>query len=314
MKNRRKKKKDSTYFYLALLTLLVVVLVGLVGYAAKTSKLPAFFSKNGTTKTQVVTESLIRPNPALKPEYKESQQKLPPITYKSILGEERVKYKIDRFKKLAVQPLEFQVFSEGGKNYTPDDFKTINGYKMHYIVVSYNLTEFQHLYPTFDKGKWKVLAYLPAPGIYYGFVDISPVKEKPVVLRTTLSVQQNLVKNTSFPVTTQDLISKVGEYKAQLTISPSRLFETNILSFVLSKGANIVKNFQPYLGNMGSLVLFRQGDLDSFFMYAQPLSSDASRGLIEFSAIFILPGRYTAFAEFKIGSSIITFPFSFDIE
>lgn len=313
MPPRKKKKKDFTFLYVATLVALVILLIIVVGNATKTGKFPSFLTpKNTVSKTQA-TAPLMRPNPYLQKSQEYSEKKLPTVTYKSVSNDNRVKYKIDRFKKLDVQPLEFEIFDENRKPYTPNSLQIIRGSKMHYIVVSANLNGFQHLYPTFEKGKWKVLANLPNPGIYYAFVDIAPVEGKPLIVRTYLTVQTP-PSSLSFPKTTPELEAKSAGYKAKLKIASLELYQPNVLSFYLTKNEIVAKNIQQYLGAFGSLVLFRQGDLESFFMYAQPMANDPERGLVEFSTTFILPGRYTVFAEFKIGNKTVTFPFTFDIE
>ncbi len=313
MAPRKKKKKDFTTLYVAALAGLVIVLIYFVAYATKTVKLPSFLIGKNTSSTTQKENPLVRPNPSLKKMQENSDKKLPSITYKSVLGDNRVKYKIDHFKKLDVQPLEFEVFDENRKPYTPNDLQIVRGNKMHYIVVSANLNEFQHLYPAFTNGKWKTSAKLPNPGIYYAFVDITTVEGKNMVLRTLLTVKTSPT-SISWPRATTDLLANSAGYKAQMKIASLQIYKPNVLSFFLSKNEAVEKNIQPYLDAFGSVVLFRQGDLDSFFMYAQPFSNDPERGLVEFSTTFILPGRYTVFAEFKIGNRIVTFPFTFDVE
>ena len=313
MASRKKKKKDYTFLYVAALIALVVILVTAIGYATKSAKLPSFFiGKNTTLKTQEAN-SLVRPNPYIQQSLELEKRKLSSVTYKSVLAGNRVKYKIDHFKKLDIQPLEFEVFDENLKPYTPDNLQIVRGNKMHYIVVSANLNEFQHLYPTFAGGKWKTSSNLPKAGTYYAFVDGAPVDGKSVVLRTMLVVQKPPA-TISFPRVTENLTVNIAGHKANLKLASFKLYQPNVLSFYLSKNDVVAKNIQPYLEAFGSVTLFRQGDLDSFFMYAQPMANDPERGLVEFSTTFILPGRYTIFAEFKIGNKIVTFPFTFDIE
>lgn len=230
----------------------------------------------------------------------------------SIPAGDRVKFKIDRFKKLALQPLEFEVFDEAGKAYSSADLRVTHEQRMHFIVVSANLREYLHLHPTYENGKWKVLANLPNPGTYYAYVDITPVKGEPVVLRSNLIVQKETTDTVNYPGLTPDLFAITKGYKAQLTMTQPIVLQQTILSFHVTKDGKD-SELSPSLGALGHVVVFRHGNIDSF-THVHPLSSsDAKKGLAEFMNTFVKGGRYTAFAEFKVGSATYTFPITFDI-
>jgi len=315
-----KKKKDSTPVYIAALSLAIVVVVLVLAVAARTSK-PGTVAPLGTQQAvmsgvQTATITIVPANGEV-PTQQTTTVKINNSAVgmtASVPANGRVSYKIDHFKKLALQPLEFQVFDQNKKAYTPDDLKIFNDAKMHYIVLSANLKEYQHLYPTFDNGKWKVLANLPNPGTYYAYVAISPVIGDPVVLRTSLIVQNETNGTVTYPGLTPNLIAITGGYIATMTLSQPVVLQQSILSYLLTKDGAPVTDLQPLLGSFGSVVIFRQGSVDSF-MQIHPLSStDPKKGLAEFTATFTTGGRYTAIAEFKFGKKTYTFPITFDIK
>jgi len=230
----------------------------------------------------------------------------------SVPANTRVKFKIDHFKKLALQPLEFDVLDPSGKAYTDKDLQNVNGQLMHFIVVSADLREFQHLHPTFENGKWKVLANLPTVGTYYSYVDITPVKGDHVVLRSSLIVQKETTDKINYPGLTPNLFAITKNYKAQLALSQALVLQQSVLAFDVSLNGKATA-LSPYLGAVGHVTIFRQGNVDSY-THIHPLSSsNATTGHAEFMTTFVKGGRYTAFAEFQIGKTVYTFPITFDI-
>jgi len=228
----------------------------------------------------------------------------------SIPAKDRVKFKIDHFKKLALQPLEFQVFDEKQKPLTPDDLKLVDGQKIHFIVVSANLQEFQHLNPTFEKGKWKTLAYMPTPGTYYAYTVVSPLSGKSVVLRSDLIVRDPSKNPISYPKISDGLKAKSdsGNYFAQLNLTKPSVLQQTILAFALLDEAGA-----PLEGEAMHVTALRHGEPDSF-MHLQLLpSSDSQKNLAEFVAAFSKAGTYTAFAEFKILGKVRVFAVTFAI-
>ncbi len=326
------QKKDLTSVYIALLALAVIIVIFFLAYLSKMSKMP----QNGSASTspqgvmngqQTATITILpsgtvsapatNPTNALANKLTETQQGVQTnMTVAedsgSVAANGRVKFKIAQFKKLALQPLVFSVFDENGKAYGPNDLQGVNGQKIHFIVVSANLHEYQHLNPTYQNGQWNVLANLPSVGTYYAYVDITPVKGNPVVLRSDLVVQQETTTAITYPGLTPNLLAITKSDTAQLAVSEALVLQQSVLSYHLTAGGKPV-TLNPYLGGFGYVVIFRQGNIDSY-MHIHPLSStNAAAGLAEFMTTFVKGGRYTAFAEFMIGNSVFTFPITFDI-
>jgi hypothetical protein len=232
----------------------------------------------------------------------------------SIPANGRVKFKIDRFKKLALQPLEFEVFDENKKALTPADLKTVHEQQIHLIITTADLKEYLHLHPTFEKGKWRTLANIPTPGTYYAYTDIAPLKGNPITFRSDLIVRNPTTGEVSYPKVSENLSAKAGPYQVQLSLVRPHLLQQTVLSFELRFEDAPVKNLQPYLGALGHIVIFRHLDPDGF-MHVHPLaSSNAEKGLVEFVTTFSKEGRYTAFAQFKLGGQVYTFPITFEIK
>ncbi len=306
-KKIKKIKRKDTYpsFLIALLSILVILLVVMV----------SFFSKPVSDQTS----DLI--NDANSPKTETSTTNVKPKTQSETvtqgpgaqLANTRVKYKIDRFKKLDRQPLEFQVFDSKNKPITPNDLKIVDQAKLHYFVISSNLKEFQHLRPAFAGGKWLTAANLPTPGTYYAYVVYTPTSGREEILRTELIVR-NPSSGLPLPTLTTDLKAANGDYIAQLNLQNPVIFQQSKLTFDLkNKNTTAVSNLVSLFGQLGHVVLLREGDPDTF-INLYPVSSDAPKGQVSFVTSFSKDGAYIAFAEFKLGTKVYVFPIVFEIK
>jgi hypothetical protein len=225
----------------------------------------------------------------------------------------RVNFKIDTFKKLALQPLKFKVYDETGRELTPDYLQTVREHKLHFYVVSANLREYQHLFPEYDNGYWNVNANLPNPGTYYAYMDVSPIKGNPAMLRSELTVQTATKGTVVYPGLTPNKLAISGGVSTALTLSGIGIGAENLLSFSLTRGGQGVNGVSPYVGAFGSVVVLRQGDPNTLLV-ARPLPvSDESKGMFDFGALFSKAGKYTAFAEFKVDGKVLVFPITFEM-
>ncbi len=317
-KKSKKTKNDLPSVYIAVLSLAVIVLVFGLAYASKmnrltnpdTSLVSDRQEENGTTQVFEMTgeDAGIASG--------QSGQTQAGEVASVFAANGRVKFKIDHFKKLALQPLEFDVFDANGKAYSPDDLQTLQGNKMQLIIVSANLREFQHLYPAYDKGKWKALANIPSPGTYHAYVDVAPNNGKRVVLLSNLVSQNETVSPAKYPEVTKDFSTLLNKgLKAQLKLDPLLVLQKTVFSYTILKNGKPVE-LKPYLGSFGSLIIFRHSDVNSMtrgtFMSGSPDSQ--KNGVVEFSTTFLKGGTYTAFSEVKVGGIVFIFPVTFDVK
>ncbi len=241
----------------------------------------------------------------------------PAISVKSgraVFAGNRVKYKIDSFQKLAVQPLKFQVFDESGKELTPENLKTVNEQKMHFVIVSANLREFQHLNPNYKEGLWNVSANLPTQGTYHAYIDIAPVNGNPAVLRSELVVRKSsIMGNINYPGLTPNMLAITEGVSAVMNLKSGTLNTPSKFGFSLTKDGKDISALKPLYGFFGSVIIFRHTDPDAF-LRAEPLAATETKGIVDFTAIFTKTGKYTAFGEFKIGDKILVFPVTFEIK
>jgi hypothetical protein len=223
-------------------------------------------------------------------------------------------FKIDKFQKLATQPLKFNLYDEKGAEITPDYLETQHDYKAHFVLVSADLRSYQHLHPEYKNNVWNVSANMSAQGTYYAYVDIKPLKGDAIVLRKELTVRTATDKKTvKYPGLTPKLTAIAKDVTAVASPDPSVLNRPTTISFALTRGGKAVNDLKPYLAAFGHVVVLKQGSPEIYMHLHPGTVADESKGVIPFTATFTTAGRYTAFAEFKIGKDVLTFPITFDV-
>jgi hypothetical protein len=323
----RKIKMDSTtsQVILAAVAVLIVFLVALMSSMPRKEAMPAGQIapgqevRSGTQTAQITvlrdgqTAETAAPVPATPPSGQTPFKAL--IANNAAAGTAAqgasVKFKIDTFKKLATQPLKFNIYDGKGIELTPDWLQTKDEQKVHLLVVSANLREYQHLNPSYENGTWNASAYLPTPGTYYAFIDIDPIKGSPAVIRNNLTVKEASKGTPKFPGLTPDLYAITDGVRASLTMSAATVGKDATLSYQLAKDGKVVTDIRPYTGAFGYVVIFNQA-MTAGYTTARA-GSDAA-GNISFSAKLQSAGRYTAFAEFNVAGKVLLFPITFDIK
>lgn len=232
------------------------------------------------------------------------------ILVKSIPAGEKVKFRIDRFQKLAVQPLKFELFDENGTAITPDYLKSIRGNKVHFYLVHANLNEFHHLFPEYSNNVWNVSVNMPTPGTYYAYIAVADLYGSIHVYRSDLIVRYESDENTSRPDPTANLEFFDGRRTAKLTMQ--RVDTGRLFALDLSRNGDIIVP-EPYLESTGHLTLFKHGEPDVFVSTAANVVKSVTLNPVFFGTPPLTPGRYTAFAEIKLEGQVFVFPLTFDI-
>lgn len=232
---------------------------------------------------------------------------------RAIFAAGRVKFKISSFKKLDVQPLKFQVFDVDGKELIPEYLKTVSEQKIHFILVTSDLRQYQHLNPKYADGQWNVSANMPTAGTYYAYLDFTTVNGKQTVLRNELIVRAATSGTLNYPGLTPNLIALTDGVTALMNPVFGSLGTESKMTFSLTRGGVNVTDLMPYAGSFGYTVILRHTDPDAFIR-TYPSAVDDKKGIVDFNATFKKTGRYTAFGEFKIGGKVSLFPITFDVK
>ena len=173
-------------------------------------------------------------------------------------------------------------------------FDDAHGARLHLLLVSGDLSIFQHLHPLMDAaGTWSTPVTWPVGGPYRLVADIRPTGAEAMALGTDLMVPgppstQPLAAPNDDVTTPEGL--RVVRRDAMFTVTPA-------------------DELEPYLGQSAHLVAFRFGNS----MYRH-LHADGGGGPGEFSFAWDLPpGTWRLFLQFSRLGQVVTVPFTVEV-
>ncbi|MEV0625833.1 hypothetical protein [Nonomuraea wenchangensis] len=184
-------------------------------------------------------------------------------------------------------------------------YKVEHDKKMHFIVVSRDLTSFQHVHPELAAdGTWKTRLTLPAPGAYRAFADFVPEGGEKLTLGADLQAAGDYQPQ---PLPHVSRTATVGDYTVNLAgnLVPG---QSSKLTLTVSKNGKPVTDLQPYLGAYGHLVALRAGDLA--YLHVHPEESEQAGPEITFYAEVPSVGNYRLFLDFQHDDQVRTASFT----
>ncbi len=208
--------------------------------------------------------------------------------------------------KSGTQTLAFDLYGKDGDAWSDKDLKIAHEKKMHFIMVSSDFSDYQHVHPQFKDKLWQVQGNFKNNTAYQAYVDIDSNEDGPETLRLPIAV------GTPQPV------SKVSQKETTLTKSGIQVkmnaengFTTgkeNPIVFTLSKGGKSIIP-ENYLGAKGHVVAL--GDDPNIFIHGHP--DDHGDSEVHFAFSFEKAGTYTLFAQFQINGVVSTYPFTISV-
>ncbi|TDB99532.1 hypothetical protein E1267_37315 [Nonomuraea longispora] len=208
------------------------------------------------------------------------------------------------------EPADFRFTVTGPDGRPVTGYKVQHDKKMHFIVVSRDLSTFQHVHPEMAAdGTWSVEVTFPKAGAYRAFADFTPTGGDALTLGTDLSVAGDYEPEALPPVTRT---STVDGYTVTLDgdLNPGRSSE---LTLRVSKDGEPVTDLQPYLGAYGHLVALRANDLAYLHVHpdGEPRDGKTAAGPdIVFYAEVPSDGDYRLFLDFKHDGRVRTADFT----
>jgi hypothetical protein len=196
----------------------------------------------------------------------------------------------------------------------------------HLIVVSHDLSSFQHVHPTqTSPGTFQIDLTWPSGGDYVLFADATPKDSTSHVERIPVTVAGTPVPEVALTPTPRELA--IEGYAVQLETAPAELVAGDAtLTFHLSKDGQPLTTLEPYLGAMGHLVVISADTTQ--FLHAHPedhVGHDASQPdmhgehaasvatSVAFGTAFPSPGLYKAWGQFLINGKVVTAPFVVEV-
>jgi hypothetical protein len=218
----------------------------------------------------------------------------------------RLELPVTRFAT-GTQPFTFTVVGPEGEPLTAYD--EAHERDLHFIAVRRDLTGFQHVHPTLDPatGEWSTTLTLD-PGSWRVLADFVPSGGDQVVLGADLVAEGS---GPSEPLGEDVLGASVDGYEVILETSPVVGEATSVVATVRRDGQPVA-DLGQYLGELGHLVVLRDGDLA--YVHGHPDEGAGTGPAIPFTATFPSGGRYRLFLEFEHAGAVHTAAFTVSVE
>ena len=211
-----------------------------------------------------------------------------------------------RFTAGRAGTFSFRIVDAAGRPVTR--FQRAHTKYLHLIVVSRDLSGYQHLHPAMARdGTWSTRLDLPAAGAYRAFADFVTGMGA-----ETLGVDLFAAGRFAPAAPPRPSASAgVGGYTVALHGAPARAGQAGELSFQVSAGGWPVADLEPYLGARGHLVAVREGDLAYLHVHAEDAATPGA--LLRFHAAFPSAGRYRLFLQFQHDGKVRTAAFTVQV-
>lgn len=203
--------------------------------------------------------------------------------------------------------LTIQINDKDGK--PVKDFDIQHEKLMHLIVVSKDLSYFDHLHPEYKgDGLFTTTLNFPAGGEYKLYADYVPKGESKVVKNHTVTVVGEKAQTT--PLKPDENLTKVVDGK-EITLSFDELKAGKdvTLNFNIKdhKTGRPITNLQPYLGAVGHVVIISEDTEE--YLHVHPMDEKAKGPDAKFMTKFPKSGIYKIWGQFQHEGKVITVPF-----
>jgi len=220
--------------------------------------------------------------------------------------------------------LRFTVFNPKSGTQVKD-FQITHDKLFHLFIVSQDLSEFQHIHPTFEPdGSFTIETVLPFAGNYKIYSDFYPGEGAPQVSQqniTTAGYTRDLVAAKPRITPDESLTKVVDSLKIDLTLEPSKIIagQPITLKYHLTdaKTGEPIRDLVPYLGAWGHSLILSEDQSDYVHSHPEevvPETVDRSklRGGPDatFNAFLPRPANYRIWTQFQRGETLTTVSFT----
>jgi len=196
---------------------------------------------------------------------------------------------------------------------------------LHLFIVSEDLSQFQHIHPTFDPdGSFTMETALPVAGNYKIYCDVYPHDGAPQVLQqhlATVGYSNDLVAALAHLTPDTSFTKIVDGMKIELKLEPSEIIagQPVALKYHLTdaKTGEPIRDLAPYLGAWGHTLILSEDQADYVHSHPEetvPDTADKSklRGgpNATFNAFLPRPSNYRIWTQFQRGDKLTTVSFT----
>jgi len=211
-----------------------------------------------------------------------------------------------------VEEITIEVKDRSGKQI--EDFAINHEQKMHLIVVSKDLSFFDHLHPAFQgNGLFKVTEQFPAGGEYKLIADYIPQGGQQETKHTWVTVSGETAPGK--PLEADKSFTKVVE-GTEITLDQQNLRAntdvTLTFSFKDAATKKPVTDLQPYLGAVGHVVII-SADAEKY-IHNHPLEEKSTGPDAKFETSFPASGMYKIWGQFQRNGKVFVVPFVVQVQ
>ena len=190
-----------------------------------------------------------------------------------------------------------------------NEFDTVHEQQMHVIIVSKDLSYFNHIHPEYKgNGQFVLTTQFPTSGEFKIIADITPTGRSNMNKSQWITVEgkpvaQQLIEPdaTLSQVVYGNLITlSIDHLKANMELK----LNFNIKN---AKSNQPVTDLQPYLGAVGHVVILSQ-DAENY-LHVHPTDEGSSGPDAEFMTTFPHSGVYKIWGQFQRNGKVFTVPF-----
>jgi hypothetical protein len=192
------------------------------------------------------------------------------------------------------------------------DFDIAHEKLMHFIIVSKDLSYFDHIHPEYQgEGVFKVTTQFPAGGEYKLFADFIPKGQKQTIVNEKITVKGESVVT---PLQVETNLTKEVDGKEVTLIMDHMMSGMDLeLTFNLkdAETKEPIKDIQPYLGAVGHVIIISE-DTENY-LHVHPMEEEATGPDAKFMTNFPESGIYKIWGQFQHDGKILTVPFTVKI-
>lgn len=204
-------------------------------------------------------------------------------------------------------------------------FNIIHDKLFHLFIVSQDMSEFQHIHPTFEKdGSFTIDTVLPTAGNYKIYSDFYPHEGAPQVLQqniTTAGYAKDLLAGQPRLKPDASLPRIADGMKIELKLEPQGIIagQPVALKYHLTEfqTGQPIRDLIPYLGAWGHTLILSEDQSDYVHSHPEEMVPDTPdksklRGGpdVTFNAFFPKPGNYRLWSQFQRGETLTTVSFT----
>jgi len=215
-----------------------------------------------------------------------------------------------RIRAHAPVTLEFKITDPAG--FDVRDLEVVHEKLLHLMVVSRNLSRFDHVHPVpLGGGCFRLRYTFPAGGTFRLFHDFTPARAGLQVVPVELRVEGSAPDSLPLLIDA-DWPKRVDGYDVTMTHTGLALGAECAITFTLTRNGKPVTDLEPFLGASGHLVVIRDDGGD--YVHSHPLPENTTTGpRVQFNLYFSHTGLYKAWGQFQRRGRVITVPFVIEV-